>query len=160
MNLQKDDYRGLLNQIMVAADKTFTELQIVSLIETMQSVGWSTSYRVAMLVTRTGNLPKNIYGYFLNLLEEEAERIRKAFLEKDNWQVADDDCIRPEEFSLMMKCIALICRFRNSNEISQKFGDYLIAAQEKGKLLEALKKAHEFYSQQLNESTQKKTSGL
>lgn len=157
MNVQKNDFRELLNIVMTVADKNFSELQIISLVETMQSLGWSGSQRVAMAVTRTPNLPKNIYGYFLNLLEEEIERLQKSFMEKDSWKTTNEDCIRPEEFSLMMKCIALICRFRNSNDLCQKFGDYLIEAQKKGGLLDALRKAFDFYKKQLDQQSKVKS---
>jgi hypothetical protein len=149
MNVKKDDYRGLLNEITIASDKNFSEPQAVSLIDSMKTLGWNGSYRITVMVTRTGNLPKNIYGHVLSLIEDDIDRARKQFIQKEEWAVKEEDCATPEEFKLTMKCIGLICRFENSVELCKLFGDYLLGAYKKGILLESLKKADVFYSEQL-----------
>jgi hypothetical protein len=146
MKVARDDYRGLLNQIAIAYDKNFSEAQSLSLIDVMITTGWQESYRVTVGVTRTGNLPRNAYGHVMALLEEESERKRKSVLSRDEWKVSDEEKATPEEFMLTMKCIGLLCRFENSAELCQKFGEYLDLSVKREHLLESLKKAEVFYS--------------
>lgn len=149
MNVKRDDYRGLLNEISIAADKNFTEIQTLSLIDTMQSLGWQGSYRITVGVRRTGNLPKNVYGHVLCLLEDEIDFVRKKNLQKDTWEVKDEDCGTPEEFQLTMRCIGMLCRFDGSRELLEKFHDFLDKAIKRGVLVQELKRAEEFYSDQI-----------
>lgn len=150
MNVKNGDFRGLVNQVSIAADKNLSEVQVLSLIDAMMTAGWQESYRVTVGVVRTGNLPRNIYGHFLALLEDEAERRKKGLLQRDQWAVKDEDCATPEEFSLTMKCIGLLCRFENAAELCHKFGEYLESAVKYNHLLESLKKAEIFYTDMYN----------
>jgi hypothetical protein len=152
MNVKRDDYRGLLNQIAIAYDKNFSEAQTLSLVDVMITAGWQESYRVTVAVTRTGNLPRNAYGHVMALLEEEVERRNKKTLQRDSWEVSDEEKATPEEFSLTMKCIGLICRFENSAELCQKFGEYLDLSVKRNHLLESLKKAEVFYTDMFNQN--------
>jgi len=146
MNVKRDDYRGLLTQIAIASDKNFSELQTLSLIDTMQSLGWQGSYRITVAITRTGNLPKNVYGHTLCLLEDEIDHIRKQNLQKDEWKIADADCASSEEFILTMRCIGMICRFNDSPDMLKRFGEFLDKAIKRNVLFQELKKAEIFYS--------------
>jgi hypothetical protein len=151
MNVKHGDYRGLINQISIAYDKNMSEIQTLSLIDVMITAGWQESYRVTVAVTRNGNLPRNAYGHVMALLEEEIERRKKITLQRNSWEVSDEEKATPEEFSLTMKCIGLICRFENSTELCQKYGEYLDLSVKRGHLLESLKKAEEFYTDMLNQ---------
>lgn len=149
MNIPENDYQGLLNQISSSTDKNFTEFQIISLVDEMQTLGWQGSKRIVAMAIRNGNMPRNVYGYILNLLEEETERIKREEYDKNEWK-AVKDCASPEEFILTMKCISLISQFNNSAELLKKFGEYLKIAHERGNLLDALNKSVVFYTNLLN----------
>jgi hypothetical protein len=152
MNILENDYQGLLNLITTTTDKNFSEFQIISLVDAMQSLGWRGSQRIVTMAIRNKDMPRNIYGYILGLLEEETDRIEREIHQKNEWR-AINDCATSEEFTLTMKCISLISRFNNSSELLKKFGDYLTMAQDKGNLLDALKRSFKFYSDLLNNST-------
>jgi hypothetical protein len=151
MNIQKEDYQGLLNQISSSTDKNFTEFQIISLVDAMQSLGWQGSQRIVTMAIRNKDMPRNVYGYILGLLEEEADRLEREVCQRNEWK-AIHDCATPEEFTLTMKCISLISQFKNSSDLLKKFGDYLTMAQDKDCLLEALTRSFKFYSDLLNTS--------
>lgn len=157
MNVKKDDYQGLLNQISTAADKSFSENQIVALIENMQTLGWGRAYRLTVTLLRSSILPRNIYGHVLMLLEDEINRIRKAFYDKEQWKPADENCATPEEFSLTMRCIGLISRFNGSTELLERFGEYMKSAEERGTLLETLKRTEEIYTDLLTKESKNET---
>lgn len=155
MNVKKDDYGGLLYQISTAADRNFTETQTLSLIDIMQTLGWKGSYRITALIVRTNSLPRNIYGYVLSLLEEEIDRIRKAFLEKEEWKPATQDCASPEEFQLTMRCIGLITQLKKPGMLLERFSEYMQEAIARGKLLDTLERAEEFYEDLLRKEREK-----
>jgi hypothetical protein len=150
MNIQKGDYQGLLNEISIVTEKTFTEDQSISLLSTMQVLGWSRSHSITMAIRHSGYLPKNIYGHVLCLLEEEIAEKKRNFLEKKSWEIKDEDRASNDEFGLTMKCISLISKFPNSKKMLTSFSLYMETAAEDGKLLDQLKKAANYYENLLN----------
>lgn len=146
MNVKKNDYISLIEQIEIAADKKLSSSQAAEIEKAMENCGWSISYRVTVHITRAINIPKNIYGLILNNLDEEKDRIKKEFNQKESWKISDEDCVTPEEWELTMQCIGLICRFQNAQELCQKFGEYLEGTIARGFLLESLRKAKTFYT--------------
>lgn len=149
MNINKGDYPALLNIISAAADRTFTEPQIISLIKTMECLGWAASYRITIMASKAGNMPRNVYGFLLTLLEEEIERLKQISLQKESW-AAPADCASEKEFQLTMKCISTICKFRNATDILKSFSEYMNTACNKDNLLDALTKAYKFYQDEWN----------
>jgi hypothetical protein len=159
MNIMNGDYQGLLGQISIAADKSFNEDQIIALIDLMQTLGWSGSYRVTMQIVRSAAIPRNVYGLVINLLDEEMERQRAALREKESWRAASEDAASSKEYALTMRCIRLISRLKNPKTLLERFGGYLDEAVSAGRLLETLEKSESFYAKQLDNPAIAETDG-
>ncbi len=142
MDYKKGDYAGLIERISTATDKAFTDRQARTVMNRLEAIGWEASYRVSSKIERAPNVPKNVYGMVLNMIDEEDESVNKKVLTREDW-LADPDCASPEEFEMTMKCISFCCMFKNSVELCNMLSNGMTGSFKKDVLLEYL---HRFYN--------------
>lgn len=157
MTITKNDYGSLIAHLGIVADREFTDKQSEGLVAAFRSLGWEGSYRVVEGIAASTNIPRNLYGTILNSIKEEQRYQAKQKFNREHWKVADEDKASEEEFCITMRVIGLICRFENSADLLFKFGDFMEKAVTQSNFMAQMKRAEEFYGNQIKAGARLKT---
>jgi len=122
MNIRNYDYLGLLNEIAIASDRQFSEVQTMSLVDELKKIDWKDAYRIIVRFVRQPSLPKNIYGSLISAIEYiKYENKKKLEKSEPSWKPATDDMATPEEFILTMKIIGKLSSCENARKNLEDF---------------------------------------
>jgi hypothetical protein len=147
-------------RIETATNYTFTQKQLDRLKSEFQNISNSSATKIISAIETCATVPRNVYGYTMGFIRDFANSEMKESLSRESWKVKSGDCATAEEFKLTMKCIGMLSKFENSNELLVKFGEYLNKAIDGNFLLQALKKAEVVYQGKIDCENRKETITL
>lgn len=140
-----NDFYALLARLEDAADKKLSEHQSRRVREAMEAIGYQAAHRITVRIERSANIPKNLYGFSLSMIDEEKEAGSKKTLTQSDWK-NDPNCATSEEFSMTMKCIAINLIFIDSIDLCKCLAEGMEGACKKDALLMFLRGWYENYS--------------
>lgn len=148
-------FEEFIERVSTATQYSFSENQLMRIKTDCDNISEQYLKKIASIIERSPNHPKNIYGLVLGNLQWAKDEIESEKLKQERW-TAKEDCAKAEEFNKTMDVTALICRFEHSADLLPKFSEGLLRAIKKDCTVEFLDKAKEFYLNKIREGVKLK----
>jgi hypothetical protein len=105
MNVKRNDYQGLVNELQLVRGRNFSDNQAESLFVSFRSIDWYAACRIVRSISRQANLPNNLYGCVIERIDQEKYEAEKRAEKNNKWE-AQENCITPEEWNTGMACLS------------------------------------------------------
>jgi hypothetical protein len=102
-SIDKNNHRGLVEELQVISGKKFTEDQFARLYEGLQKIDWTKACQIVREFERLERFPPNVYGVISNRIEDQFRADRQGHYKTAQWNASDADCATPEEWKLFFE---------------------------------------------------------